>query len=143
KSSGPSNFYSPYGFDSNIVGFMPIGNSTYNGLATQLTRRFSRNLQFISAYTWSHAIDDSTAAVFSTLLTPRRQEDFQNLRKDRSSSILDHRHRFTFSPVYDVPWFRGSGWFMKNLAGNWLVAGIYTYESPEYATVQSGNDVNL
>jgi len=143
KSSGPSNFYSPYGFDSNIVGFMPIGNSTYNGLATQLTRRFSRNLQFISAYTWSHAIDDSTAAVFSTLLTPRRQEDFQNLRKDRSSSILDHRHRFTFSPVYDVPWFRGSGWFMKNLAGNWLVAGVYTYESPEYATVQSGNDVNL
>jgi hypothetical protein len=27
---------------------------------------------------------------------------------------------------------------MKNLVGNWVIAPIYTYESPEYATVLSG-----
>ena len=32
---------------------------------------------------------------------------------------------------------------MKNLVGNWEVAPIYTYESPEYFTVQSGIDSNL
>jgi hypothetical protein len=32
---------------------------------------------------------------------------------------------------------------MKNLIGNWEVAPIYTYESPEYATVQSAIDSNL
>ena len=32
---------------------------------------------------------------------------------------------------------------MKNLLGNWEIAPIYTYESPEYATVQSQEDSNL
>jgi len=55
---------------------MPIGNSTYHGLAVQLNKRFSHNLQFVSSYTWSHNIDDGTAAVFSTLIEPRRPQDF-------------------------------------------------------------------
>ena len=32
---------------------------------------------------------------------------------------------------------------MKNIVGNWNISGTYTYESPEYATVQSGLDSNL
>jgi hypothetical protein len=138
-----SNFYAPYGFNQNITAFEPIGNSSYNGLALQLNRRFTNNLQFIGSYTWSHNIDDSTASVFTTLLTPRRGEDFQNLRRDRGNSILDRRHRFTLSEVYDAQWFRHSGWFLKNVPGNWLVSGTYTFETPEYATVQSGVDSNL
>jgi len=138
-----SNFYAPYGFNQNITAFQPIGNSSYDGLAIQLNRRFTNNLQFIGSYTWSHNIDDSTASVFTTLLTPRRAEDFQNLRRDRGNSILDRRHRFTLSEVYDAPWFRHSGWFLKNVPGNWLVSGTYTFETPEYATVQSGVDSNL
>ena len=31
---------------------------------------------------------------------------------------------------------------MKNVVGNWQFAPIYTFESPEYATVQSGLDTN-
>ena len=33
---------------------------------------------FIAAYTWSHLEDDATATNFSTYLTPRRAQDFQN-----------------------------------------------------------------
>ena len=32
---------------------------------------------------------------------------------------------------------------MRNLVGNWTVAPIYTYESPEYATVLSDINSNL
>lgn len=32
---------------------------------------------------------------------------------------------------------------MKNIVGNWNISGTYTYESPEYATVQSNLDSNL
>jgi hypothetical protein len=143
ESNTLSNFYAPYGFNQYITAFEPIGNSSYNGLAIQLNRRFTNNLQFIASYTWSHNIDDGTAAVFSTLLTPRRPEDFQNLGRDRASSILDRRQRFTLSEVYDAPWFRRSGWFLRNIPGNWLITGTYTLETPEYATVQSGVDSNL
>ena len=38
------------------------------------------------AYTWSKNIDDSTAALASTVLTPRRPYDFENLRQERANS---------------------------------------------------------
>ena len=122
---------------------MPTGNSIYHGLDVQFTRRYTRNLSIIGAYTWSHNIDDSTNTVFSSYLTPRRPQDSQNLRADRASSLLDHRHRFSLTEVYDAPWFRSGNWLMKNLIGNWNISGTYTYESPELATVQSGIDSNL
>ena len=134
----------PLGFLSTVTWWPPIGNSFYHGLATQITRRFSRGLQFVGAYTWSHNIDDSTATHFSTFLTPRREQDFLNLGRDKAASALDRRHRLTLSWNYDTQWFAGSSsWVMKNLAGNWRWVGTYTYESPEYVTVQSGQDSNL
>ena len=44
----------------------------------ELTKRFSANSLFKAAYTWSHAMDDSTAEMSSTVLTPRRPQDFDN-----------------------------------------------------------------
>ena len=73
-----------YGFLSNLTSFQSWGSSTYNGLAVQGARRFAAGLQFVAAYTWSHLIDNSTADVFSTVLSPRRPQDFQNLSIDRS-----------------------------------------------------------
>jgi len=131
------------GFQSNIVAYMPMGASTYHGLAAQVTRRFHNGLQFVGSYTFSHNIDNSTAEVFSTYTTPRRQQDFQNLNADRSSSALDHRQRFTMATVYDVPFFKNGNWFMKNLVGNWELAPIFTYETGTLYTVQSGTDSNL
>ena len=135
--------YLAAGFTSPITAFMPIGNSTYQGLATQVTRRFSHGLQFVGAYTWSHNIDDSTAPVFSTILTPRRPEDFQDLRIDRASSALDHRQRLSFETIYDLPFFKHSNWVMRNIVGNWEFAPIVTYQTGELVTVQSGVDSNL
>jgi hypothetical protein len=132
------------GFNQNfLVGFVPQGDSVYHGLAAQLNRRFSNGLQFQAAYTFSHNIDNSTADFFSTVLTPRRGQDFQNLRADRSNSALDRRHRFTIMAIYDVPFFKHSNNAMRNILGNWELAPIYTYESPELATVQAGRDANL
>jgi hypothetical protein len=131
------------GFQSFITAYMPWGNSIYHGWANSLTRRFSNGLQFIAAYTWSHAIDDSTADVFSTYLTPRRPEDSTNLALDRSSSGLDHRQRFTYEVLYDLPFFKRSNWVMKNIVGNWEFAPIYTYQSGTLVDVQSGVDSNL
>jgi hypothetical protein len=133
------------GFDGNsIVAFMPYGSSIYHGLQTQLTRNFTNGLQFQAAWTWSHMFDNSTADVFSTVLTPRRAQDWNNFAGERSTSALDHRHRVTVELLYDVPFFKkDSNWFKRNLIGNWEIAPIWTFQSPEYATVRSGVDSNL
>ncbi|HVW86902.1 MAG TPA: hypothetical protein VHB50_19585, partial [Bryobacteraceae bacterium] len=126
-----------------LVEDAPLGNSTYHGLAVQMNKRYSRDLQFIASYTWSHLIDDSTADFATTFLTPRRPQNFQNMRAERAASALDHRHRFSYAAVYDVPVFRNSNWLLKNVVGNWSVAPVYIYESPEYVTVLSQTDSNL
>jgi Carboxypeptidase regulatory-like domain len=135
--------YAQAGFTGVLTSYQPWGNSTYHGLATSVTRRFSNGLQFIGAYTWSHAIDDSTADVFSTYTTPRRPQDARNLAPDKSSSALDHRQRLTFEAIYDLPFFKHSNWLMKNIVGNWEIAPIYTYQTGTLVTIQSGLDSNL
>jgi Carboxypeptidase regulatory-like domain len=135
--------FSAAGFTNNIVQFSPFGNSLYHGLALQVNRRFTNGLQFQGAYTFSHTIDDSTADFFSTVITPRRSQDFQNLRADRSNSALDHRHRFTLSAVYDTPWFKHSSWVLRNLASNFQVIPVWIYETGEWGDVQSVIDSNL
>jgi hypothetical protein len=139
----PYNNLAIYGFEQNVVGFNPVGNSRYNGLALQVTKRYSKNFQYLLAYTWSHTQDDSTATLFSTYFTPRRGQDFQNQAADWSDSALDHRQRLTFTPIYDLKLFSKSNWFMRNIVGNWNISGTYTYQTGERATVQSGVDSNL
>ena len=113
-----------------ITTFRPYGSSIYHGLQSQLNRRFTDGLQLQLAYTLSHAIDDSTADFFSTVLSPRRMQDFQSLKNDRGSSALDRRHRFTATVLYEPTWFKNGNWLARNLLGNWLLAPIYYFESP-------------
>ncbi len=126
-----------------VVGFLSNGNSTYHGASGQLIRRFSNGFQMTAAYTWSHLIDDTTAEVFSTVLSPRRVEDFQNLSRDRADSALDRRHRFVTAFIYEIPMFRNhSNDFVRTVFGGFNFAGTYTRESGQRATVLSGIDSN-
>ncbi|HEX3943596.1 MAG TPA: hypothetical protein VHW69_05865, partial [Rhizomicrobium sp.] len=74
---------------------------------------------------------------------PRRAQDGLNLSADRANSILDHRHRFTISLVYDEPFFRNSSFFLRNTLGGWEIAPVYTYQSGQWVTPQSAIDANL
>ena len=132
------------GFTGKITSYQPYSQSNYNGFVANLTRRFQQGLQMNLSYTWSKTMDDATAEVFATVLTPRRQQNSQCISCDYSRSALDRTNRLTLESVWDVPYFKHSDSFvMRNLVGNWVVAPIYTYESPEYATVLSGVNSNL
>jgi hypothetical protein len=89
-------------------------------------------------------MDDSTMEVNFTTLSPRRPQDFQNLRNEWASSALDRRHRLTLAWSWDTPWFeRSQNWFLRNVAGHYSFNGVYTAESPQYVTPQSVADANL
>lgn len=78
------------------------GNSFYDGLTIELRRRFSVNdrfnLLFRSAYTFSHLTDDGVVNTSDAL----RPGDF---RAERARSLLDRRHRFVLSGMFDLPNF--------------------------------------
>lgn len=136
--------YADAGFINPITAFIPAGNSTYHGFSAQVNRRLSRGGQLFAAYTWSHLIDDSTAEVFSTVLSPRRPQDFQDLRDEKAASMMDRRHRFAVGGIYDLSMFgNSSGRLKRVLLDGFTFAGALTFESGEYATVLSGVDSNL
>jgi hypothetical protein len=135
--------FSAAGFNANIVAFLSNGSSIYHGGSATLTRRFSGGFQMSAAYTWSHLIDDTTAEVFSTVLSPRRVQDFRNLPAERSTSALNHTHRFVTSALYDLPYFNKSkNRWARTFLGGINFSGTFTLESGEYVTVLSGNDAN-
>ncbi|HVG33877.1 MAG TPA: VIT domain-containing protein [Pyrinomonadaceae bacterium] len=138
------------GFDAagfngaNVSAFLSNGNSIYHGAAAELRRRFSNGFEMSAAYTWSHLMDDSTAELFSTVLSPHRAEEFQDLRRERADSALDRRHRFVVSAIYELPFFKNnSGGIRSILLGGFNFTGTWTLESGERATVLSGIDANL
>lgn len=129
---------------ANLVGFLSNGNSTYHGLSLSVQKRFSKNFLLNSAYTYSHLIDDTTAEVFSTVFSPRRVEDFQNLRAERSTSALDSTHRFIISGIYEVPYFRDSqNRLARALLGGFSLSSTITFETGKAFTPRSGVDSNL
>lgn len=126
-----------------ITAFLPQGWSSYHGLQSGLTRRFSNGLTLQAAYTWSHTIDNSTADFHTSDITARRPQDFFNFAADKSNSALDRSQRFTLAMVYDLPFFKGGNWLMRNVVGNWAFSPVYTYETGEWVTVQAQRDANL
>jgi Carboxypeptidase regulatory-like domain/TonB dependent receptor len=132
------------GFTSKITSYQPYSSSNYNALVANVTRNFTAGLQANLSYTYSKTLDDATAEVFATTLTPRRPQNSQDVNADYSRSALDRTHRISLEAVYDLQLYKHSNSFLlKNIVGNWTVSPIYTYESPEYATALSDQNSNL
>ncbi len=94
----------------NAYGF--IGSGHYNGLQAQLNRRFSKGLQFTTAYTYSHTTDNSDGA-FTTTGGGNGNRIFVDsngnplLQFNKGNSDGDIRHFFVFSSMYELPFGKG------------------------------------
>jgi hypothetical protein len=122
---------------SDVVQQESSGNSIYHGFTFTVSKRFSRHFEFLSSWTWSHSIDDSTD--LQTLLAPQN-----NNRPDleRSDSTFDQRHRWVFSAVIESPWKSKNGG-AQVVFGDWVVAPIWEMASGRPFTVLTGSDFNL
>ncbi len=65
-------------------------NSSYQGLQTQFRRHYSKGLQTLVAYTWSHAIDDISS-------------NFNGNVQKRGDANFDIRHNLQAAVSYEIP----------------------------------------
>ncbi|MGA7853564.1 MAG: carboxypeptidase regulatory-like domain-containing protein [Candidatus Acidiferrales bacterium] len=119
---------------SNIFAEGTIANSNYNGLQISLDRSYSHGLLFQASYTFSKAIDQG--ASFENELNP------VNFNATRGDSLLSAKHRFVFSPVWNLPIPEYDGFKGKALDG-WGASAIITYQSGFPIRVQDANDSEL
>jgi hypothetical protein len=108
--------------------------SIYHGLEVRLEKRFSNGLSFLSSYTYSKTIDDSSAE-FSNNSDSNFPQNSNNLAGERGLSNFDARHRWVLSYIYELPFgpkrrYLGdtTGVAGKLLEG-WQLNGIWQFQS--------------
>ena len=110
-----------------FVGFAPINrleaeaSSTYHAFQASL-RRSVGSLQFSVAYTYSHAIDNSSDRYDFNFV------DSYDPASNRASSNFDQRHILNVSFVYDLPSPKGTK-MAQRVLGGWQVSGIATFQT--------------
>jgi len=105
-------------------------NSIYHALQVQAHRTVG-DLTLSVAYTYSHAIDDSSDRSDFNLVNSF------DIAANRASSNYDLRHNFSISYVYGLPFFKGSG-FMHAILGGWQISGITVAQTGLPFTVTNG-----
>jgi Carboxypeptidase regulatory-like domain len=119
---------------SNIFTEDTVANSSYNALQVSLDQNFAHGIQFTAAYTFSRSLDDASS--FEELLNP------VNPKLSRSLSLFNAAQRFVFSPYWQLPVPKYSG-FKGKLLDGWGVSAIITYQTGFPIRVLDGNDTEL
>jgi outer membrane receptor protein involved in Fe transport len=98
------------------------GLSNYNSLQASLERRFANGAGFLTAYTWSHAIDN-VANAFGGADNGPLPQDRRCRNCDRGNSGFDIRHRLTHSMNYSLPFGKGRKFNIGNKAVDGILGG--------------------
>ncbi len=133
----PAGFGVPVPFNS-VDAQLSDGNSSYNALTFNLTKRFSHSFEMLSSYTYSHSIDDST-----DLQSPLEPQDSRFPFLERSNSVNDQRHRWVTSAVFQSPQGKGGDGFTRRFLGGFTVAPIIEVASGRPFNVITGTDTRL
>jgi hypothetical protein len=87
---------------------MTAGNSSYNALQLEWTRRLSQGLQFRGSYTWAKNLDMNSALTIAQAQNqPQMVMDRNDARRDWGPSALTPTSQGTISAHYELP-FGGS-----------------------------------
>ncbi len=110
---------------ANTWTWFSIGDSSYNALQVDLNHRFSHDISFRAAYTWSKALDDGDSLNGTTAgNAPGLVANPYDISADWGPATYDVRNVGVISVVYLLPFGKGKA-FANSLQGfsNALVSG--------------------
>ena len=123
------------------------GNSRYNALEIDLTKRLTAGLQFRANYTWSKNLDLNSGLTGAQANNQAQMVmDRNDVRRDWGPSALNVAHQASISARYELPFGRGKHWLanatsvQNRLIGGWQVNGIITLLSGFPFTPQVGSN---
>lgn len=122
------------------------GSSSYHSGQFSLSRRFTNNLTFTGAYTWSKLIDNASE-VFGVAANNQPQQAavpaiFGGQKFERAVSLFDRPHRASFTYVYELPFYRSQQGIVGKLLGGFQISGVTVFESGAPLTVINGLDAD-
>src|SRR5262249_52823746 len=120
------------------------GNSSYNALQIDMSRRLRRGLQFRVNYTWSKNLDLNSGLTGAQSNNQAQMVlDRNDVHRDWGPSALNVKHQSSISGHYELPAVLGEGW-KKRVLGGWQLNGIVKLLSgfpftPQVGSSRSGN----
>ncbi len=116
------------------------GNSSYNGLETDVSKRVSKGLQFRANFTWSKSLDLNSGLTGAQASNQAQMIlDRNDLHRDWGPSALNAKYQGSVSAHYDLP-FRTGPSMARRAFGGWQAAGIATLLSGFPFTPQVGSN---
>jgi len=113
--------------------FNNAASSVYHALQTNITGRTSHGLTFQMAYTWEHAIDNSSDPLTPAQGNQEFPRDSLNLRAERGNSDFDVRQSLVLNYSWVIPVGRGYDHLAEGIAekvfGGWELAGITVFST--------------
>jgi hypothetical protein len=130
-----------------IQAITDLGWSQYDSLQVKLTKRVSKNLNFLANYTYSHNIDNGPSP-FDLGQNSDSPQNPYDLNAEVASADNDVRHNFVFSGLYRLPIGRGQALFAnwgrveEFVLGGWQLNGILQIRSGTPVNVVRGAPLN-
>ena len=110
------------------------GLSRYNGLQLSIQHRYTNNLQFGLAYTYSHSTDNSSSL---TDVLPNAY----NTHSYFGPSDFDRTNVLVANYIYKIPLFRNRHDALESAFGGWELSGIFQYQSGTPFSVRTSQDI--
>lgn len=112
-------------------------NSSFNGLAFVVRKRFSSSYLLDANYTWMRSIDEVS------IPNGGQYQDVDNLRGNRGLSDFHRGHVFSASWVWELPKFRASAPAVRHTIGGWQLSGLVRMASGLPINPLAGRDNSL
>jgi len=128
-----------YGWEQRVDYMANQATGSYQALQVVFNKRFADGLQFLSNYTWSHALGHES---YQFLINPQI---------GRGNGYYNRRQAFNFAGTYDLPFGRDkkfggtlSGWKNQVVGGwqlnaSWMLDGGLPFTT-QYANCSNDND---
>jgi hypothetical protein len=113
--------------------FNNAASSSYHALQANITKRTSGGLTFQAAYSWAHAIDNSSDPLTPAAGNHEFARNSLNLAAERGNSDFDVRQRLVLNYTWAIPLGRGHDHLGEGFAARvfegWEVAGITSFSN--------------
>jgi hypothetical protein len=118
-----------------------IADSTYRALTLQLGKRYSQGLDLNLSYTLGKGTDDAPLLSSLAVNGDDPRSDPTNLERDRGPNLLDVRHSFVGSVVFN-PTVRPQNAVLRAIANNNQVGILMQFNSGLPFNVRTSQDLN-
>lgn len=130
-------------YDPGVLGQVTYAESnetaSYHSLQISAARPLTRHLMLAGFYVLSHSFE----SVNVSAVGQASAQDFDNLWEERGPTDNDRRHVASISGMWNIDYYHGSNFFMKQIVNGWTVSPIVSLQSGQPFSIVTGANKNF